>query len=453
MPSVLQILQEVGNTSSRKEKETILTSYKDNEELRLAFFYAYTPTLDYFISELVCESNNTISSSTRLSEVLNLIDINVCSRKITGHKARDFMIDQAAYLSDDDLVILKLIIGRDLRCGVGTSTINKIWPNLVYVHPYMRCSGLSEKLLQNFEMPCYSQEKLDGLYCDIVVTDDKVTYLSRAGNNLFLNTDDSDYALGLINDNDGDFVLQGEVLVLNEDKETLMPREESNGYINSHDRDMSRIVFVLWDRIPYEDFVRGECKIEYKHRFDHCKQIELELPYNFQLVDNRVCNTVQDIIDHFTDVRTNEGEGTVIKNINGNFWSSTTSKDQLKIKVIIEVDLKIVGFKPGKGKFEGKVGSILCQSSDGLLEVGVSGMNDKTRDYITTNIDSLINKEQIVTVKMNGVMYNKTGDGKHSAFLPRLKELRYDKSEADSFEQIVEQEKSFTDMLQLLDKQ
>lgn len=452
MASTLRILQEVANTSSRKEKEAILASYSDHEDLRNAFYYAYTPKLDYFISELNCEPNFTTRGIKTLSEVMNTIRINVCSRLITGHKARDFMIDNAEFLSDDDQEVLKLIIGRDLRCGVGVSTINKIWPDLIYDHPYMRCSGLSEKLLKNFELPCYSQEKLDGLYCDIVVLDTGVTYMSRAGNDLFLNSDDADHALGSINQNEGDFVLQGEILVLTEDKQEYLPREESNGYINSHDRDMSRIVFVLWDCIPYQDFYDKECNIAYKYRFDQCRKYEMDLPYNFKLVENHVCNSVSDIIDHFTAVRTRHGEGTVIKNINTNFWSSTTSKDQLKIKVIIEVDLKIVGFKPGKGKFEGKVGSILCQSSDGLLEVGVSGMNDKTRDYVTTNIDSLISKEQIVTVKINGVLYNKTGDGKHSAFLPRLKEIRYDKSTADSFDRIVEQEKSFTDMLKLLDK-
>ena len=149
MPSVLQILQEVGNTSSRKEKEAILIQYRDDRDLRSAFYHAYTPKLDYFISELNCEINLTTRGTESLSDVMLAIENNVCNRYITGHQARDFMITNAEFLSDDDQEVLKMIIGRDLRCGVGTSTINKIWPNLVYVHPYMRCSGLSEKLLQN----------------------------------------------------------------------------------------------------------------------------------------------------------------------------------------------------------------------------------------------------------------------------------------------------------------
>jgi len=66
-------------------------------------------------------------------------------------------------------------------------------------------------------------------------------------------------------------------------------------------------------------------------------------------------------------------------------------------------------------------------------------------------MEDWIANEQVVTVKCNGVTLSKVEGAKYSLFLPRLKEIRTDKSVADDLQKIQEQEASFTDALALIE--
>ena len=125
-------------------------------------------------------------------------------------------------------------------------------------------------------------------------------------------------------------------------------------------------------------------------------------------------------------------EGVVLKNPTA-IWKDGTSKEQIKMKLVCDCDLKVVGFDEGEGKYLGNLGSVVCESSDGMLRTNVSGFNDKTRSEIWKHREDYLGK--IITVKFNDVMI-KEGQ-KASLFLPRFVEFRDDKSESDTLEQIL----------------
>jgi DNA ligase-1 len=135
-------------------------------------------------------------------------------------------------------------------------------------------------------------------------------------------------------------------------------------------------------------------------------------------------------------------EGTIIKD-GVAIWRDGTSKQQVKLKLEAECDLVIVGFTEGNGKNKATFGSIRAQTSDGLLEVGVSGFKDKKQKGMPTRSEiNDMRKEllgTIMTVKFNDIMYP-SEDGKlYSLFLPRYAEFRRDKTTADSLERVIEQ--------------
>ena len=97
-----------------------------------------------------------------------------------------------------------------------------------------------------------------------------------------------------------------------------------------------------------------------------------------------------------------------------------------------QVDLKVVGIIEGTGKYEGMMGSVSVESSDGKLKVDVgSGWNDEQRK-------NGIEVGSIITVEANDIITNRSNDT-FSLFLPIFVEERLDKTEADSYDDCVAQ--------------
>jgi DNA ligase 1 len=454
MSIITDTLDSIASTSSRKEKEALLQEVAESkyaDAFKKLFLACYDPRTDYYIKDFDYEVSEQEQSLMTLSDAIDSL-YNLSNRIFTGNQARQWLTTQFQLLNAEDQSVLYRIIQRDLRCGISATTINKIFPNLIYQHPYMRCDALTEKTIKNIEFPCISQVKLDGLYCDIVVKDDTVTYMSRSGQDLKLNDKERDQILiDYQNWLGSGYVLQGEVLVLNEDS-SIMERQSSNGYINSDDRDMSRVQFHVWDFIDIDSFEKWSTDVNYQDRFEQLGEffdVNDLSGTNLFIVESREVESVDDIVKHFTEVRSEGLEGLIIKDYDG-LWKNGTSKQQLKCKVIIDVDLRVVGYKPGEGKYEGQIGSLQLRSSDDLIEVFVgTGLKDKDRSEIMNVIDDWIEHGQIVKIKCNGIIKNNTGDVE-SIFLPRYIETRIDKTEADSYDDIKKSEDSFLDILKLI---
>ena len=62
--------------------------------------------------------------------------VNPC-RVVTGNSARAFLEQIDSSLYNGDRKVLRKIISRDLSCGFGIESINKVWPGLVPTVPYI----------------------------------------------------------------------------------------------------------------------------------------------------------------------------------------------------------------------------------------------------------------------------------------------------------------------------
>ena len=440
---IYQIIRKLRSTNSRTEKEKILSGLSGKEEdlFKAVCIATLEPRITYYVIEY--EQSIVHEGSITLETAINSL-YHLTNRVMTGHAAINFLENLDRKLSEDDSEVLKLIISGDLKCGVGTKTINKVWPNLVYEHPYMRCSSYNEKNLSKIKFPCFSQTKEDSTYCDIVVDETgNLTYMSRYGKY-------RDNFSHFINDNDfktgRGFVYQGECLVLQDNGE-YMPRKSGNGYLESDNVDSDKIVYVLWDMIPLDDWKKGECKIPYLIRFNQVRKfIEKINNEKIILIDSIIINNVDEAIDHFKSNVAKGKEGTVIKNLD-TVWKSHTSPNQVKLKIEFECELLVTGIHYSKDtKYEGMIGSLPCESSDGLVEVSVgSGLTDEDRLMTESQIVG-----KIITVKSNDLITSEKNDKKYSLFLPRYIEIRNDKKEADSFNRILEQRDAFVKTLQAI---
>jgi DNA ligase-1 len=97
------------------------------------------------------------------------------------------------------------------------------------------------------------------------------------------------------------------------------------------------------------------------------------------------------------------------------------------MKAELEADLRVTGFLPGTGKYEGKIGSLLVESADGKVKSAVgTGLDDEER---SCDPSEFLGK--IVAVKYNALITDKK-TGLKSLFLPVFIEVRLDKTVADT---------------------
>jgi len=446
---MIEIIKQLEATNSRNEKEAILASLPGDKAKLFKYiaYLAYDPSIDFYVKNFNEDRSNTVPSMV-LSEALKDLESMIASRVFTGKRAKQWIEMTYTMLDDDTAEIFKRVIKRDLRCGISAKTVNKIWPGAVYEHPYMRCSGFSEKNLANISLPCWSQTKMDGLYIDIMVYEDKVVYRTRNGSILDLNEADFDRSLIMHFKNQ---VLMGEALAYNELGE-MLDRQTGNGYLNSNDINSELVKFFVWDMVPMEDFEAKKSVYPYEDRFnDLCSNLDFMDHERIDSVDTVLCQSKEEIIEHFRINRLAGEEGTVLKDLKKLQWKSGTSKHQIKVKVIFDCDLKLVGWKEGVGKYTDMLGAIVCQSSDGDLEVSIgSGFTDAQRAELIGSVEDMIEEGTIVTVKANDVVTNQANPDKYALFLPRFVEFRKDKTEADSLKKIQDQVKEFTNALDML---
>jgi len=79
-----------------------------------------------------------------------------------------------------------------------------------------------------------------------------------------------------------------------------------------------------------------------------------------------------------------DGEGVVFKNGNLLDWA--------KYKPTLTADLIVTGFKDGRGKYVGKVGSVECSLADGTVVAYVGGMTDETRDELSADREAFLGR-------------------------------------------------------------
>ena len=453
MSKIYELIEAIAATSKRTEKEALLQATvgtADEDFVKEIFVATYDGTINYWTKEFpfpeAFDGSNTLRGAVEKLKLLS-------TREITGNAAIAFLTETTASLEEKDAIIFDRIVKRDLRCGATDSTANKIWPGLIEVFPYQRCSSFNEKNLKKIKFPCFSETKADGLYVDIIVEADNVTYQTRTGQRLLLKLPISETVLKG-KSKFGEYVLQGEALIADPESPTgYMSRKEGNGILNSDDVPMDRVRFVVWDCVPYKDWKAGLSKIVYQDRLNELtKVLSCSDDYlsEYKLVDTVIVNSVEEIIDHFKkNVQAGE-EGSVVKNFLA-IWKDGTSPDQVKVKIEFVCELRVVGFKEGKGKNKGRLGAFLCESSEGLVEVSVGGgYKDAERVKMWNERESYLGK--IFAVKSNDLIQNVNTPEKWSLFLPRFTEERKDKTTADSYERILEQRDAFVNTLYAIGK-
>lgn len=435
--SISAIIAELNENNGSNYKMDVLRKYKDNALLQRVLKMTYDKVaFTYGVSVKAIDNAAWLEENPgtlTLVEALDILENQFLTRNVTGHEAAQCLTNMVAALPEEDGELLRMIVNRDLRINMGRSNINKVFKDLIVKPIYMRCGLFTQKTKSKINPNgAYVQLKADGTYREFTVEDGNVTCTSRSGEayyypNLFK---------VLKQKPDGHYV--GELTI--EKDGVPLDRATGNGLINSDDIPYDDLVLDLWDYITLEEYTDAANKIKgktpYHERFSKLRNIIGSNSKNVRVIETHIVNSFSEALVHCSKWMNDGLEGAILKDANAIFRDGT-SDQQLKMKLEIDADVRIIGYKPGREgtKREGRIGSIEFETDDKQVRGFAAGLTEDKLDEFQARWDEI--NGSIMTVTFNDL--TKARDNDYYALShPRFKELRNDKTDTDTLDRIFE---------------
>lgn len=447
MSQILEILNEIAADNGRKHKESVFKKHATNDLFKQVCYLAYDPLVQFYQRKIPTYIP-AVTPSMTFEQGLEALGA-LTRREKTGNEAIAHLKFILENVPASDAPVIEKIVLKDFDVGAGDSTIIATWPGLLHEYPMALSSAFKYALLEKLiakKGRKYAQLKSDGARVNIHISPVGVVQIfTRKGREVSVGGR-FDW-LGEIEALRG-HILDGEMLARDAETGKPMPRKTGNGLVNKAikgtlpETEMDILFMQSWDIITKTEFDARKGTTTYDDRFAKLERLiklmhSMNPRANIELIESVEVTTVEESVAAGEKYLAMGMEGAIIKH-GDMVWEDARSKLSLKIKGERECDLKIVGIKPGEGKYEGMIGAYICESACGELEVNVGGgLTDEDR---AQDPDEVIGK-------ILGVLYNekikaknrKPGEALWSLFLPRVhpdKRIRLDKTEADVLENI-----------------
>lgn len=445
---ILNQLASLEGTGSMKEKQKIVTDNKDNAHFFNVIRYALDPFKNFYLTTV--EGLSSKSSSARKQEKLSrqgykdlfedkvilsvdkqfttmfsLLD-DLSSRIIPPNstQARNAVLSWAEKCNSDTIECFRRILHKDIKCGIGAKTFNKIHKGWVPSFSIQLAEPFNEKKLS---FPCYVDPKYDGERClAFVNVDDKsVMYFSRNGIQ-FNNYRCFDNELFSLCKDVGNKILDCEVI--NTKGFQTLQKVPTNYDPNFTGEGLQLVVF---DVLSQKQFDEQASRFTQEERYKYLNRMFEKFHSNVIIkVDSKIAKDLNDAYVIF-DYWVKKGlEGVILKQIGGNY-EFKRSDSWIKLKPKQSEDLVIVDMEFGvdNNKWKDKCGSLVVERTDSKgnrVKVNVaSGLTEYDHENIYKEGDSLYYKQpdgQLLNIKgkIIEVIYDcETEDG--SLRFPRVK--------------------------------
>lgn len=128
------LLTTLRSTDSLKEKEAIVATYKHNELVKRYLYLALSPKVLFYTTSTPKQTLvGDINLSSTVVECLEALH----QDKTRGLHLATYLQDISYMMSPEAYEAFCCAIKKDLRCNVGATIVNKVWPKLIEEHPYM----------------------------------------------------------------------------------------------------------------------------------------------------------------------------------------------------------------------------------------------------------------------------------------------------------------------------
>lgn len=461
MVKIIDILNRLESTSSRNEKESIISEYGDNEDFKKVIKSAMDPMITFYMSKLPkYDANKDAGSSIMGDESITLIEAvdtavsQFATRNVTGNRAKQLFVELIESIEPkEEREVFARVIKKDLRCGVKESTINNAFGyEFIYVHPNLLCSPYDEKdvtklfaKVKKANKRVICQMKSDGARCQIVILPNHVFAFTRKGNLL-----DFEGRLDRLMQYESlhGMVIDGELLTRTNG--VVDNRQTCNGIVNTliqgtiTPEDLDKVFMTAWDIFPYENMkTKTPYSVPYEQRLEQLKNVTETLSVStnskIELIEYHSVDTIEEAETIYNKWMADGHEGAILKNPDM-IWDDKRSKDAIKIKAEFEGEFRVVGFEygePGK-QFEHALGGLIVETECKQLRTKI-GKGFSEQDRLTFlgygNPDDMIGANLIVEIGYNSITKSKDKDTS-ALFLEKFIKIRLDKNEANKLSEL-----------------
>ena len=421
-----QIIQELAADNSRLAKEAIIKREHDkgNSELFEGFKMALDPMVTFGVKKVPSFSGPD-GQGLPWAAFKQLAD-SLAKRELTGHAARDAIeLALGASTTAQWNDWYRLILIKDLRCGVSEKTINKIAKGTV---PLFECmlahdGANHEKKITGKKL---LEPKLDGVRVITIINKDNNTATMYSRNGKIL--ENFGHITSAIEQNINLFtqsvVLDGEMV--SSSFQALMKQVHRKTDVQSNDARL-----MLFDVLSVGEFKSGKSLLGQKQRsnklrsmkeiFDTVGSIDI-IPQKEVDLDSYVGEL--EFKQYNKDAIEAGFEGIMIKDVSA-VYEAKRSHSWLKMKPFIEVSLVVIGLEEGTGKNEGRLGALICEGEDDGKRIRVnvgSGFTDEQRKDYWEDQEVMI--DQIVEIRADAATLNQDSDNIYSLRFPRFLRFR-----------------------------
>lgn len=385
--TVIDILEELENTSGSNAKKDILQAARNNDLLKRVFVAAQDPYTVYYINKFKMPKPSSIRMDDRdevLDKFLTEVLPRLSSREVTGNEAKALV--EQSFLNMDELTQkwCQRIILHNLRCGVQESTVNKVWPGTIKSFAVALAGSLKSeftrgegiKILEKVIYPVRVEPKLDGLRCIAVKKNGEVTFYTRNGTVL----ETLPRVKAALEAMDIDNVtLDGEAMGedWNESASVLMSSKSK--------KDDSNIVYNIFDAMSTECWVVQDCPMPYSDRCALVAKVIAALPKAAPVrqVPHIMAKSEEELKQFFAKCMNEGYEGVMLKTLNTPY-EFDRSRNILKLKPCVTYEGTVVGWYEGRRgtKREGLFGGFEVLLPNGVITRVGGGFNDATRSQI-----------------------------------------------------------------------
>jgi DNA ligase-1 len=321
--------------------------------------------------------------------------------------------------------ILMDLICKDLSTGVDSKTINSVMPGLIPTFNVQLAEKYFDKPERVEGREFALTTKIDGGRIIALKENGQVSFYTRAGQRYEGLVDLEKEMTDLLPD---DSVFDGEITLLNDKGISSKEAYKQAMKITRKDGEKHGVKMKVFDWMPVSHWKSQYCPLSWNERRATLEILFKEEPYDyFELLPVLYKGSDTSMITKFLDEAiANDQEGVMINICDAPYEFKRTT-NLLKVKKMQTMDLEIIGFEEGSGKYKDTLGAILVRYKNGnIVKVG-SGFTDWLRSEIWNNQ----NKYQGVVSEIQYFEETTNDDGGESLRFPIFKDFRPDKTEAD----------------------
>ena len=420
---VWNMISDLRDTSSTKDKESIIARYCDTNDSYASFtkkilLYTYHPTWQYFVTSDNLRKKSSLRGKT-YNDIFTLLD-DLKTRTITGHDAIGAINTFIEHNSFSQLIYG--IVDKDLKTRAGDKIINKAIPDHIPEFSVALADKYDPNIV-NWKDGWYVSRKIDGARCIAVVQQNgRTTFLSRTGK-VFDTLDvvsDAISRLGISN-----VVLDGELCLVdeggNEDFQGIMKQ------LKKKDHTIPNPSFKIFDMITHDEFYskKGEKNRPYSIRYNNlCEVMKDNSTFCLSVLTQKRIENDHDFAKWAEYATNNKWEGLILRADEP--YKGKRSKDLLKYKNFYDDEYEVIDAKMGPFRYikDGKeteeimLSNVTVKHCGYNVDVG-SGFTIEQRQEFYKNPEKIIGK----TITVQYFEETKNQDGGISLRFPTFKIL------------------------------